>query len=108
MDEKTIEQLVTCRALLLFLYNFKSEDIEELCKNSDFKYNWDKMCSKRKNKSFVEFTVFYDMFSTQLMYETQGVVLQRVIQRYETEARNAIEFSQKISVVRNEVKQRNL
>jgi len=93
MDQKTIDQLVTCRALLLFLYNFKSADIQELCKNQQFKYSWDKLCAKTKDSGFIDFKEFYDSFSTNMSYKTQALVLKKAMEVYEQEARNSIAFS---------------
>lgn len=102
-DQKTIDQLVTCRVLLLFLYNFRSADIDELCQNQNFKYTWDKLSnrsakSRKKNLGMmvIDFKDFYDAFSTDMSFKTQALVLKKAMSLYENEARKQVEFTMSI------------
>lgn len=85
-------ELVTLRALHLLFYNFRQIDIEILCRDEEFKYNWDNLLQKRKG-AFLLSQDFYFMFSSDFSREGQAKIIEHALIRYKEEATESIQWS---------------
>lgn len=113
--KKYKESIIIQRALALFFYNFNTypEILEEMkSENSGFANEWQKLsiAAKEKSKksgwmSIIEFEDIYVLFSTKLSYKAQALLIDKVMNYYEKQAREDIEFSieidEKIEAIRN-------
>lgn len=87
------QSLILTRALGLFFYNFKNEEIERLKKESDeFEYLWETYLNT-KSASIVEHTNFYDKFFTKMSYKTQALVIRLSLENYGKEAEKSIDLT---------------
>jgi len=84
---KFAKQLVATKCLALFFYNFKDEDIKDLCtRNWNFKYAWGKLEAKMKAEKWDQIYDYHfnNMYSS-LDFETQEVIMQKAFELYEEE-----------------------
>ncbi|MFV0376878.1 MAG: hypothetical protein ACK5JD_06190 [Mangrovibacterium sp.] len=103
--KNNIEALITCKALGLFLFNFRMPEIKELCEKSrEFDHVWSgllKSAKQRQKKKggmlIINHTDFYDAFYSKMSYETQALIIEKARETHEEDARESIEFSISIS-----------
>lgn len=112
--EKHLESIIIERALALFFYNFNTypEIVEEMKKeNGGFKNEWEKLyqASRKKSKktgwmATIEYTDIYGLYVSKLTYNAQALLLDKVLLRYEKQARHDIEFAMEMDVKVEEVR----
>jgi hypothetical protein len=90
--EKYKTELVVLRALHLFFYNWKQKDIDILCEDKEFKFNWDELLASQTS-IFIRVDSFYKMFSTQFSFEGQAKIIEYVLKKYKSEATESVDFS---------------